>query len=205
MPSWAELLKEVTQSKDFDGLRRKYLAALATTTKRNVIAYYSGWLQKELRGRMVSICDSDMDGFMTAVHKLDRAKGLDLLLHTPGGEINATEAIVNYLRYAFKNDIRVIVPQISMSAGTMMALASREIWMGMHSSLGPIDPQVNGAPAHGIRDEFKKAAQAFQEIPMERKHGNRSLGNTHPRCSANVTTRLRWQKKLLGIGSKAEC
>ncbi len=63
-----------------------------------------------------------------------------MILHTPGGDIAATESIVDYLYCMFDKDIRVIVPQISMSAGTMIALASKEIVMGKHSNLGPIDP-----------------------------------------------------------------
>ena len=41
----------------------------------------------------------------------------------------------------FGTDIRAIVPQLALSAGTMVALACKEIIMGKHSSLGPIDPQ----------------------------------------------------------------
>ncbi len=107
---------------------------------------------------------------MTAVHGLDRSKGLDLILHTPGGEINATEALVTYLRYAFGGDIRALVPHQAMSAGTMIALACKTVCMGMHSSLGPIDPQVGGAqpaPAHGIIEEFNKAEEAFKNNPQE--------------------------------------
>ena len=52
---------------------------------------------------------------MMAVHKLDRTKGLDLILHTQGGSISATQSIVNYLHKMFgKNtatpDIRAVVP-----------------------------------------------------------------------------------------------
>lgn len=104
---------------------------------------------------------------MTAVHGLDRTKGLDLVLHTPGGEINATEALVNYLRYAFNGDIRALIPHQAMSAGTMIALACRSICMGMHSSLGPIDPQVGGAPAHGLLEEFDRARELFKNNPQE--------------------------------------
>ena len=80
-----------------------------------------------------------------------------MILHTPGGSPNAAEAIVNYLRDKFKKDIRVIVPQLAMSAGTMMACASKEIIMGKQSSLGPIDPQFNGIPAYNIKSEFEEA------------------------------------------------
>ena len=77
---------------------------------------------------------------MTVVHKLDKQKGLDLILHTPGGETAATESLVDYLRSIFGTDIRAVIPQIAMSAGTTIACACKEIVMGKHSSLWPIDP-----------------------------------------------------------------
>ena len=106
-----------------------------------------------------------------AVHKLDRSKGLDLILHTPGGGLTSTQSIVDYLHRMFranKNsvpDIRVIVPQIAMSAGTMIACSAKEIWMGKHSNLGPIDPQFNGVPAYGVLREFKTACREVKKNP----------------------------------------
>lgn len=85
-----------------------------------------------------------MNAFMTNVYRLDRSKGLDLILHTPGGDLAATESIVNYLQSAFDGNVRAIIPQISMSAGTLIAMSCREILMGRESSLGPIDPQLGG-------------------------------------------------------------
>jgi hypothetical protein len=125
MANWSEILNEIvatstTPNKDFDGVRHKYLDQLFQLTDRNVIAIYSGWLQKQgLRNPFFSITDALIPGLMAAVNKLDKSKGLDLVLHTPGGEINATEQIVFYLRKAFKNDIRAIVPQLAMSAGAI--------------------------------------------------------------------------------------
>jgi len=46
---------------------------------------------------------------------------------------------------------------MAMSAGTMIACSCKEIWMGKQSSLGPVDPQFNGVPAHGVVEEFKRA------------------------------------------------
>ena len=101
-------------------VRKKYLTLLHQHTKRNLIAYYSGWLSKG-SVFLSDINDEDKNGFMTTVHKLDRKLGLDLILHTPGGGIAATQSIVTYLQKMFGNDIRVFVPQISMSAGTIIA------------------------------------------------------------------------------------
>lgn len=133
----------------YDIVRRRYLAKLHEITKRNVIIYYSGWLQKQSVAG-VEINDEDKNGFMTVVHKLDKRLGLDLVLHTPGGNTAATESLVDYLRSVFGNDIRAIVPQLAMSGGTMIACSSKQIIMGKQSSLGPIDPQTGGIPAHGV-------------------------------------------------------
>ena len=94
---------------------------------------------------------------MNSIKGLDVNKGLDLILHTPGGNPTATEGIVKYLHSRFGDDIRVIVPQMAMSAGTMLACAAREIVMGKHSCLGPIDPQYGGVPAYNIVTEFRQA------------------------------------------------
>ncbi|MFZ5427708.1 MAG: SDH family Clp fold serine proteinase [Thermodesulfobacteriota bacterium] len=166
MPSWQHVLQEIhgeSQSAPVDRVRRKYLAALAEKTGRNTIAYYSGWLQHRVEG--VEISDLDMNGFMSAVHGLDRTKGLDLLLHTPGGQIAAAEAIVGYLRRMFGTDIRAIIPQVAMSAGTMIACSCKTIVMGKQSSLGPIDPQFGMISARGVLDEFQKALTECQTNP----------------------------------------
>lgn len=153
---------KLQETSAFDRVRRKYLKNLSDLTQRNVIVYYSAWLQKgpllppNLQGVM-ALNDMDKQGFMATIHELDRTKGLDLILHTPGGEMAATESLVDYLQKMFAGDIRAIIPQLAMSAGTMIACAAKEIVMGKHSSLGPIDPQIGGMAAHGVIEEFQRA------------------------------------------------
>ena len=106
-----------------------------------------------------------MDGIIDASYKLDTSKGLDLILHTPGGSIYATMQIVNYLQSRFQNDIRAIIPQIAMSAGTMISLACKSIVMGDQSCLGPIDPQYLGTPAGAIIEEFEGAREDIIKNP----------------------------------------
>lgn len=170
MPNWHDVLSEIQKSgATTDILRRKYLKKLHSLTKRNVIAYYSGWLQKQVPGANgeLAISDADKSGFMTAIHHLDKAKGLDLLLHTPGGDMAATESIIAYLRSIFGNNIRAIVPQIAMSGGSMIACACREILMGTHSNLGPFDPQIGGVPAQAIMVDLQRAADAMRADPSK--------------------------------------
>lgn len=167
MPSWDKVQREIRAAgSTHDVIRRRYLTKLHEVTGRNVIIYYSGWLEKSdlirhgLTGAEVN--DSDKNGFMATIHEMDRSLGLDLLLHTPGGDVAATESLVDYLRAMFGRDVRAIVPQLALSAGTMIALSAKSIVMGKHSSLGPIDPQLNGLPAHGIVEEFKRALDEIQ-------------------------------------------
>ncbi len=68
---------------------------------------------------------TDKNGFMTAINGIDTSKGLDLILHTPGGDTAATESIVDYLWSKFNGDVRCFVPQMAMSAGTMIACSSK--------------------------------------------------------------------------------
>ena len=70
----------------------KHLLDLHRHTGRNVIAYYSGFLTKP-RIDGIDINDEDKNGFMACIHETDRAKGLDLLLHTGGGNVAATESL----------------------------------------------------------------------------------------------------------------
>lgn len=164
MPGWNEILDEVHSTKSqYDYVRTKYLKQLSEYTKRNTIAYYSAFLTKNTDG--IEIADIDMTGLMNAVKGMDCSLGLDLILHTPGGSPTAAETIVNYLRDKFDNNIRVIVPQLAMSAGTMIACAAKEIIMGRQSSLGPIDPQFNGIPAYNIKTEFEEAKADLAEHP----------------------------------------
>lgn len=184
MADWNQILGEITASgSTHDIVRRKYLRGLSKLTGRNVIAYYSGWLQKPgLDGAQVN--DADKNGFMAVIKGLDRSKGLDLILHTPGGETAATESLVDYLRSMFGTNVRAIVPQLAMSAGTMIACSARQIVMGKHSSLGPIDPQFRGIPAHGVVEEFRTAlaeikadqAAAFVWQPIIAQYGPTFVG-----------------------------
>lgn len=155
-------------------IRRKYLGELATLTGRPVIVYASGWLESRPvpTPEVVSVATRDLMGFMEAVHGLEQGP-LDLMLHSPGGDPNAAQAIMSYLRDQGFGPIRAIVPVSAMSAATMMALSCDEILLGHHSQLGPIDPQLSittpegprSAPAQAILDQFDDAKKQCAESP----------------------------------------
>lgn len=196
MPSWHSLLHEIKNAgSTYDVVRRRYLKRLQKVTGRNVIAYYSGWLQKPgLRGNAVN--DADKNGLMAVIHKLDRRKGLDLLLHTPGGETAATESIVDYLHKMFDGNIRAIVPQLAMSAGTMISCACKEIVMGKQSSLGPIDPQMGGLPAHGVVEEFKRAVTEITLNPACIPVWQPIIAKYHPTLIGECEKAIQWSNEM---------
>lgn len=174
MPTWNEINDEINgigTPDACDQVRKKYISALEERVERTVICYYSGFLQKrQPDGRFhpeASISDLDMNGMMAVVHNLDRSRGLDLILHTPGGGTEATRALIEYLYKMFGKEIRAIVPHMAMSAGTMIACACREILMGKHSFLGPTDPQVRGHPAMGVLAEADRAIFEIKKEPLK--------------------------------------
>lgn len=168
MPARDKIQQEILNAKNAaqDNIRKQYLKELNEHTKRDTILYASSFASKklpQLPGFLISITNEDIQGFMSSLNGLKGDK-LDLILHSPGGSLEAAEQIVNYLRAKYKQ-IRAIVPQNAMSAATMIACACDEIVMGKQSAIGPIDPQItfptqNGhftAPAQSIINEFNQA------------------------------------------------
>lgn len=195
MPAWGEVLKEIQCDHPLDIFRRKYLSVMHKYTGRNVIAYYSGFLQSP--GALgVSIDDTDKNALMQAVYKLDKTKGLDLLLHTPGGNMAATESLVNYLRSIFGLNIRAFIPQIAMSGGTMIALSCKEIVMGKQSNIGPIDPQFGGMSCAGVIEEF---AQAAKDIAQDHSYiplWQAIIQKYHPTFLGDCQKTILWAEKM---------
>lgn len=198
MPNWQGILNEQkTQGSTYDIIRRRYLRKVHSHTHRNVIAYYSGWLQKRGDGLPISLDDNDKNGFMNAVHKLDPSLGLDLILHTPGGSAAATESLVSYLRAVFGTNIRAIVPQLAMSAGTMIACACKSIVMGKQSSLGPIDPQINNLPAHGIVEEFERAIKEVKTGQSPPAIWQPIISRYYPTLVGECEKAIKWAEEMV--------
>ncbi|MDO8263724.1 MAG: hypothetical protein Q7T21_10935 [Gallionella sp.] len=209
MPNWNQVLSELTALKaqtqasqsqlasPVDQIRRHYLALLSKHTGRNVIAYYSGWIVRSPNTPELSIDDNDKNAFMATIHGLDRSLGLDLILHTPGGSLAAAESIVDYLRRMFGTNIRAIVPQLAMSAGTMIACSCKEIVMGKQSNLGPIDPQFGGVPAYGVLAEFKKAVDEVKSNPASIPMWQTIIGKYHPTFIGQCEHAIEWSKEVV--------
>lgn len=169
MPTWDEILKE-TGTYNPQALVDKYIKELHEFTQRTVICYMTSFTlaKPPAPSSFLSIVDQDIQGFMTCSKGVDK-NGLDLIIHSPGGDYEATKRIIHYLHETYKN-IRVFIPHMAMSGGTLIACASDEIFMGPYSSLGPTDPQVfikdRYIPVGAVINEFKRA---FNEVAKDMK------------------------------------
>ena len=170
MPALSEIETEirVAAAKEnaaaFDAVRLRHMRRLAKVTGNNVAIYATCFVQKLAPDTGLSITQEDVHGFMNILSGTDKQKGLDLILHSPGGSAEAAEGIADYLHQHFAGrKIRVIVPYMAMSAATMLVCAADSVVMGSHSSLGPVDPQLvlgrdnerRSVAAHSVVSEFE--------------------------------------------------
>jgi serine dehydrogenase proteinase len=176
MNSWNEVRLEIEAARSqhggtcFDVVRRKKMQELVELTQRPLIVYATAFLSKP--DPITSIDRNDKEGFREVLNGLD-SQEIDILLHSPGGQAEATEAIVKLLR-ARPRHIRFIIPNIAQSAATMLAMSGNEVLMDTDAELGPIDPQfiipkadgtITIAPAQAIIDQLNAVEKKISKNP----------------------------------------
>ncbi|GBD13867.1 hypothetical protein HRbin24_01911 [bacterium HR24] len=97
--------------------------------------------------RFIDMDDSEQ--VLRAIKMTDPKVPIDLVLHTPGGLVLASEQIAFALARR-PGKVTVFVPHYAMSGGTLIALAADELVMDENAVLGPVDPQVGQYPAASI-------------------------------------------------------
>jgi ClpP class serine protease len=97
--------------------------------------------------RFINIEDSEQ--ILRAIRLTPSDIPIDLILHTPGGLVLATEQIARAL-IRHPAQVTVFIPHYAMSGGTMLAMAADEIVMDENAVLGPVDPQLGNVPAASI-------------------------------------------------------
>ncbi len=95
--------------------------------------------------RYIDIEDSEY--ILRAIRMTPPDMPIDLILHTPGGLVLASEQIACALK-RHKGKVTVFIPHYAMSGGTLIALSADEIIMDPNAVLGPVDPQL-GSPQGG--------------------------------------------------------
>jgi ClpP class serine protease len=108
--------------------------------------------------RFINIEDSEQ--ILRAIRLTPPNVPIDLILHTPGGLVLATEQIARaLLRHPSK--VTVFIPHYAMSGGTMLAMAADEIIMDENAVLGPVDPQLGNVAAASV-------LRVLEEKPLEK-------------------------------------
>ncbi len=92
---------------------------------------------------------NDSEDVLRAIRLTPDHMPIDLILHTPGGLVLASEQIAHAL-CRHKGKVTVMVPHYAMSGGTLIALAADEILMDENAVLGPLDPQLGEYPAASL-------------------------------------------------------
>lgn len=166
-----------------------------------VILYASAFLQKAVGN--VSITREDINGFMNALYGAPTDKGLVLILHTPGGDPNAVESIVEYLHAKFHR-IEVVVPYLAMSGGAMISLAGDLLLLGKQSQLGPIDPQLivdnKVYSARAIQEAFTRAREHIESDTNLAHLWAPILQNMGPSLVVEADKNLRYSQELVANG-----
>jgi ClpP class serine protease len=111
--------------------------------------------------RFIDIDDSEV--VLRAIRMTPDESPIDLILHTPGGLVLASEQIAYALR-DHPGKVTVLVPHYAMSGGTLIALAADEILMDAAAVLGPVDPQLGDLPAASlVRVAAKKPVERLDD------------------------------------------
>ncbi len=97
--------------------------------------------------RYISIEDSEQ--VLRAIRLTPEEMPIDIILHTPGGLVLASEQIARAL-LRHKAKVTVFVPHYAMSGGSLIALSADEIVMDPNAVLGPVDPQIGKYAAASI-------------------------------------------------------
>ena len=131
-----------------------------------------------ITGNKAPVDRADTLGFVDMLHNVNPGDPIDLMLHTPGGDVDAAEKLITLVRSTTgeEGQLRVIVPDYAKSAGTLMALGANTIVMSNSSELGPIDPQVSSKDGNGndvvysvltYLYAYEEATQALREMPED--------------------------------------
>ena len=122
--------------------RQAIIKQIEARTGRRLICFVSG--------SKCVINEDDTMPFVDLLHNVWPDESMELLLHTPGGNIDAAEKLIRMVRSKVgEAEFYIIVPEFAKSAGTLMVLGADRVVMSDMSELGPIDPQLPFPDSYG--------------------------------------------------------
>jgi ClpP class serine protease len=96
----------------------------------------------------------DAESVLRAIRDTPPGRGIEIVLHTPGGMVVAARQIASALA-DHDGKVTAVVPHYAMSGGTLIALAADEIVVESHAALGPVDPQLGQYAAASLVEVAK--------------------------------------------------
>lgn len=129
-----------------------YADQTAKAFEADVFSYIGG-----IRPEYLTSFRSHMENL---AERRDKTENLVFLIHTPGGVAEVVEKMVEIIRYHYK-EVWYVVPDMAMSAGTILCMSGDKIYMDYSAALGPIDPQIPNSdgqlvPALGYLDYVER-------------------------------------------------
>jgi ClpP class serine protease len=145
------LLSPIIQQRHLEVQRFNLIRMFEKKRKSRVILLIHRQETMSLLGIPISryISIEDSEAVLRAIRLTPPDMPIDIILHTPGGLVLATEQIAQAL-VRHEGKVTVFIPHYAMSGGTMLALAADEIVMDENAVLGPVDPQIGNYPAQSI-------------------------------------------------------
>ncbi len=106
--------------------------------------------------------------FRLAIERTKSDKdNLLVIVDTPGGYAEITERIVELMRFHY-DEVKFLVPDKAMSAGTILVMSGDAIIMDQFSRLGPVDPQIY-LEGKATPVSVLSYLEAYQEIVQKSK------------------------------------
>jgi len=140
--------------------RRRALAEISRKRDATVITLIHRQESLSLLGfpvvRYIDI--DDAESVLRAIRETAPDRGIEIILHTPGGLVLAAQQIAAALAN-HGGKVTAVVPHYAMSGGTLIAMAADEIVIDRHAALGPVDPQLGEYPAASLVEVAKRPGE----------------------------------------------
>lgn len=134
---------------------KQEVTKFAVSSKYNILVLYD----------TSSLIKTDADRIYNAITRFPVVKPLLMIIYSKGGEAGSAYLIGKLCREYSNNAFIVTVPRHAKSAATLICCAANEIHMGSLSELGPIDPQIEGLPALGLKYSVEHLAELVKKYP----------------------------------------
>lgn len=137
------------------------------------------------------------DEFRRHGWRMSRRGPLDVLIHSTGGNADASYRIAQVIRN-FATDVHFLVPLYATSGATLVCLSGNQIRLGPYAFLGPIDIQIGDvelASIDSFRDFAVNARREVEEI-LDRLESPRTTD-----VESTLLRELVQQEHALDIGS----